>query len=94
VLVEYVEYYNATRPHRTLELETPEGPRPRQREGRMVAHPVLGGIHHRYERRAARPDLVLWPDILQAGRRPRAAAARAAAADIGGDSNMSTRLLR
>ena len=53
VLVEYVEYYNATRPHRTLELEAPEGPRVRRRHGRVEGHPVLGGIHHRYERRAA-----------------------------------------
>jgi hypothetical protein len=53
VLLEYVEYYNETRPHRTLELETPAGPRPSQRHGRVVAHAVLGGIHHRYERRAA-----------------------------------------
>ncbi len=53
VLVEYVEYYNATRPHRTLDLETPDGPRQVQRHGRVVAHPVLGGIHHRYEREAA-----------------------------------------
>ena len=53
VLVEYVEYYNATRPHRTLELETPDGPRQVQRHGRVVARPVLGGIHHRYEREAA-----------------------------------------
>jgi transposase InsO family protein len=52
-LTEYVEYYNATRPHRTLELEPPEDARPRQRHGRVVAHPVLGGIHHRYERSAA-----------------------------------------
>ena len=45
--------YNATRPHRTLELETPDGPRQVQRHGRVVARPVLGGIHHRYEREAA-----------------------------------------
>jgi hypothetical protein len=48
-----VDYYNATRPHRTLELETPEGPRDVRYDGRVVAHPVLGGIHHRYEREAA-----------------------------------------
>ena len=53
MLVEYVEYYNATRPHCTLDLETPDGPRQVQRRGRVVAHPVLGGIHHRYEREAA-----------------------------------------
>jgi putative transposase len=53
VLLEYVEYYNATRAHRTLELETPEGPRDTYRHGRVVGHPILGGLHHRYEREAA-----------------------------------------
>lgn len=53
VLSEYVDYYNATRPHRTLELETPHGPRQAQRHGRVVATPVLGGIHHRCDRDAA-----------------------------------------
>ncbi len=53
VLREYVEYYNETRPHRTLELETPDGPRRPQRRGRVVARPVLGGLHHRYDRDAA-----------------------------------------
>ena len=33
VLAEYVRYYNATRPHRRLGLETPEGPRLVRREG-------------------------------------------------------------
>ncbi len=53
VLLEYAAYDNATRPHRTLELETPEGPRSVQRHGQVVSIPVLGGIHHRYEREAA-----------------------------------------
>jgi transposase InsO family protein len=53
VVMEYVAYYNAARPHRTLELEAPEGPREARRHGRVVAHPVLGGLHHRYEREAA-----------------------------------------
>ena len=53
VLLEYVAYYNATRPHRTLELETPEGARTVQRHGRVVAHPVRGGLHHRCDREAA-----------------------------------------
>ncbi len=48
-----VAYYNATRPHRTLGLEPPEGPRSVHREGTVVAIPVLGGLHHRYERVAA-----------------------------------------
>ena len=53
VLLECVAYYNATRPYPTLELETPERPRSVQRHGRVVSKPVLGGIHHRYEREAA-----------------------------------------
>ena len=53
VLLEYVAYYNATRPHRTLELETPEGTRTVQRRGRVLGHPVLGGLPHRYDREAA-----------------------------------------
>jgi transposase InsO family protein len=53
VLLEYAAYYNATRPHRTLELVTPEGPRSVQRLDQVVSIPVLAGIHHRYERGAA-----------------------------------------
>ncbi len=53
VLLEYVGYYNSTRPHRTLGLETPEGPRAVQQEGPVTASPVLAGLHHRYERLAA-----------------------------------------
>ena len=53
VVAEYIAYYNATRPHRTLALETPEGPRTVQRAGMVTAIPVLGGLHHRYQRVAA-----------------------------------------
>ena len=53
VLLEYVEYYNATRPHQTLAQETPEGPREAHASGPVRARPVLGGLHHRYERVAA-----------------------------------------
>ena len=53
VLEEYVAYYNDMRPHRTLVLEPPEGARIPQRIGAVIASPVLGGLHHRYERRAA-----------------------------------------
>lgn len=53
VLREYVGYYNATRPHRRLGLEPPQGPRSVQRDGKVTSIPVLGGIHHRYEREAA-----------------------------------------
>ncbi len=51
VLREFVGYYNAERPHRTLRLETPE-PTLRPIEGRVQCRPVLGGLHHVYERAA------------------------------------------
>ncbi len=56
VLREYVVHYDGGRPHRALNLETPTGPPARAgppREGRIVAHPVLGGLHHEYEWLAA-----------------------------------------
>ncbi len=56
VLREYVTHYNDGRPHRTLGLETPTGPPPRaspHQAGRIVARPVLGGLHHEYEWLAA-----------------------------------------
>jgi hypothetical protein len=48
------DYYHWTRVHLALEKDTPE-PRPIQPPacGRIVSIPVLGGLHHRYERRAA-----------------------------------------
>ncbi len=49
VLREYVPYYNAVRPHQTLAGQPPPGPRPRSpRSGRIVARPILGGLHHEY----------------------------------------------
>ena len=50
----FVEYYHQNRVHLALEKDTPE-PRPIQppESGRIVSIPVLGGLHHRYERRAA-----------------------------------------
>ena len=51
VLTEFVRYYNEDRPHRTLELQTPE-PRPRPATGPIRSRPVLSGPHHVYERSA------------------------------------------
>ncbi|HEY3062960.1 MAG TPA: integrase core domain-containing protein [Chloroflexota bacterium] len=51
MLTEFVAYYNTERPHRTLRLETPE-PAPRALEGTVRSRPVLGGLHHVYERAA------------------------------------------
>jgi transposase InsO family protein len=53
-LSSYFSYYHETRPHLSLEKDAPE-PRPIQRPelGPVVALPQVGGLHHRYERRAA-----------------------------------------
>jgi transposase InsO family protein len=57
VLQEYVAYYNGERPHRSLALEAPllrgtARPAPPGSPGRVVARPVLGGLHHVYRRAA------------------------------------------
>jgi transposase InsO family protein len=51
VLGEFVQCYNLHRPHRTLRLETPV-PARRPVEGLVRSRPVLGGLHHVYERAA------------------------------------------
>ena len=51
VLGEFVAFDNAARPHRTLALDTPQ-PTKRVREGPLRASPVLGGLHHAYQRAA------------------------------------------
>ena len=53
-LAAYLRYYHGSRTHLSLEKDTPT-PRPVQAitEGDVVAFPELGGLHHRYERRAA-----------------------------------------
>jgi putative transposase len=51
VLTEYVEYYNTVRPHLSLARNAPI-PRnvdPPER-GKVVATPILGGLHHHYHR--------------------------------------------
>jgi transposase InsO family protein len=49
VLREYVAYYNADRPHRSLDLEPPR-PAAQPGAGRVRSRPILGGLHHAYER--------------------------------------------
>jgi putative transposase len=51
VLAEFTRFYNRDRPHRTLCLETPLPP-VRPATGSIRARPVLGGLHHAYERAA------------------------------------------
>ncbi len=53
VLAEYVDYYNRQRPHRTLGFVPPQPlPRHGARAGPICSRPVLGGLHHVYERAA------------------------------------------
>ncbi len=52
VLREYIEHYNAMRPHRTLALDSPEGRKPQEppeSPGRLRRRRVLGGLHSEYE---------------------------------------------
>jgi transposase InsO family protein len=56
VLATYVDHYNRERPHRGLELRTPEGPpplRPVGADGAIVRRDRLGGLLHEYYRKAA-----------------------------------------
>jgi transposase InsO family protein len=54
ILRSYLDYYHRSRTHLSLGKDSPE-PRSIQPEhmGRVVALPQVGGLHHRYERRAA-----------------------------------------
>jgi transposase InsO family protein len=51
VLAEFTRFYNRDRPHRTLHLQPPR-PHAVAAEGPIRARPVLGGLHHVYERAA------------------------------------------
>jgi putative transposase len=54
LLTAYVTYYHGSRTHLALEKDAPM-PRPVQTptDGHVVAFSEVGGLHHRYERRAA-----------------------------------------
>ena len=54
VLSSYVDYYQRTRTHLSLDEDCPD-PRPIMPcgIGKVVAIPQVGGLHHRYERLAA-----------------------------------------
>jgi transposase InsO family protein len=49
-LAKYATYYNEARTHLSLGKDAPDT-RPIERLGDIVAHPILGGLHHRYARR-------------------------------------------
>jgi transposase InsO family protein len=49
ILAKYGIYYNDVRTHVLLGKDAP-CTRPIERFGDVVAHPILGGLHHRYAR--------------------------------------------
>jgi putative transposase len=55
VIKEYVEFFNRARPHQGLDQRIPEGTpgeERKQRTGKIIAFPVLNGLHHYYQRAA------------------------------------------
>jgi len=48
----YFRYYHRSRLHLSLDKDSPD-PRLVQSIGKVIAIPEVGGLHHRYERRAA-----------------------------------------
>jgi putative transposase len=54
ILSKYVDYYNGTRTHLSLAKDAPESRSVQPpSQGRVVAMPRVGGLHHEYLRRAA-----------------------------------------
>jgi len=53
-LKSFMAYYHETRTHLSLEKDTPAGRSVQPTAlGQVIALPQVGGLHHRYERRAA-----------------------------------------
>lgn len=51
IMKKYQEYYNWYRPHQGIGQLTPVKPEAKlETNGKIVAFPVLGGLHHYYER--------------------------------------------
>jgi putative transposase len=54
ILTDYLTYYQGSRTHLSLEKDAPTRRRVQAiTEGDVIAFPEVGGLHHRYERRAA-----------------------------------------
>ena len=60
VLLLYMNYYNDTRTHLSLNKDAPSS-RAAEAVGRIVCHPILGGLHHQYARIGARRCSSLYP---------------------------------
>ena len=53
VLKEHVTYFNQSRPHQGINQRVPDAEQtPAGNDGKVVAFPVLGGLHHAYQRAA------------------------------------------
>jgi putative transposase len=51
LLAQYVGYFNCWRPHRSIDQRAPRAPplaAPRNNSGKIIAKPVLGGLHYIY----------------------------------------------
>lgn len=54
ILKSYFEYYNNARTHLSLDKDAPNKRSVETQEmGEVIAKPMVGGLHHRYSRRAA-----------------------------------------
>jgi putative transposase len=49
---QYVCYFNTARPHQDIGQRIPDGPVNDNNAGKVIAIPVLGGLHHDYRRAA------------------------------------------
>jgi putative transposase len=52
IVKQYVSYFNQARPHQGIGQRIPGGQEPSSGEGKVIAFPVLGGLHHDYRRAA------------------------------------------
>jgi hypothetical protein len=54
VLHRYASYFNQARPHQGLQQQIPEPSRlshsSQNREDKVIAVPILGGLHHDYQK--------------------------------------------
>jgi transposase InsO family protein len=49
---EYTTFFNRARPHQGIGQRVPDGTRTPNGDGRIIAHSVLGGLHHDYRKAA------------------------------------------
>lgn len=53
VLKEYMQFYNNSRPHQGIDQQRPIEPKTLPAtKGEILAFPILGGLHHNYQRAA------------------------------------------